>query len=56
MLPINANGKVERGSAFGAVVVDEDDAAVSKPCGIDPGVGVGEIGGVRLRPGEAVVE
>lgn len=53
---VGADREVERSSALGAVVVDEDDAAVSESYGVDAGVGVGEIGGVGVRPGEAVVE
>lgn len=53
---IGADGEIERSSALGGVVVDEDDAAVSESYGVDAGVGVGEVGGMGLRPGEAVIE
>jgi len=38
---VGADGKIEWSSACDGVVVDEDDAAVSKSYGIDAGVGIG---------------
>src|SRR2546428_13484627 len=49
VFPIGADGEIERRSALGAVVVDEDDAAGSESYGVESGVGVRWVGGVGVR-------
>src|SRR5487761_685662 len=56
VLSVGADGEVERGAVFGAVVVDENNATVAEADGVDAGVRVGDIDGMGLRPGEAVIE
>ena len=56
VVAVGADGEIERCAALGGVVVDEDDASIAEADGIDAGVGVGQVGGMGLRPGEAVVE
>lgn len=56
VLSVGADGEVERGAVFGAVVEDEHGATVAKTDGVDAGVGVGKVDGVGLGPCDAVVE
>lgn len=56
VIAVETDGEIERCAALGGVVVDEDDASIAEADGIDAGVGVGQVDGMGLRPGEAVVE